>query len=173
MNIITLDWETFFSDDYTLSKQTTEHYIRDERFEVHGVGLRHGDGSTVWLDDAQFRTLLKWPEWAFHPGAPDTAVLCHHAAFDGLILSHHYEIKPACWIDTYSMAAYLFPNAPKSLEALAARFGLTPKTVPYDKVKGRHWAEMDSETQRELAEGCLHDCELTYTIFQRIMTGDY
>ena len=37
MNIVTLDFETYFSDEYTLSKMTTESYIRDPRFEVHGV----------------------------------------------------------------------------------------------------------------------------------------
>src|ERR1700726_1256647 len=36
MNIIVLDAETFYSDDFTLSKLTTEDYVRSERFEVHG-----------------------------------------------------------------------------------------------------------------------------------------
>jgi DNA polymerase len=167
MNIITLDFETFFSDDYTLSKMTTEAYVRDPRFEAHVCGFYMPNTIERFIDKANLPYFLSTFDWS------DTAILCHHAAFDGLILSHHYGIKPARWLDTYSMAAYLFPNAPKSLEALAQRFGLSAKTVPYDKVKGKHWAEMDAETQRELAEGCLHDCELTYTIFQKMMRGDY
>lgn len=168
MNIITLDLETYFDDDYSLSKMTTEAYVRDPRFEAHGVGVRHSDGSTQWLTlNEVFRltTIIN--------GSPNTAVLCHHAAFDGLILSHHYGIKPGRWLDTYSMAAYLFPNAPKSLEALAARFGLAPKFVPYDRIKGKHWTELDAVEQAHLKFGCLHDCGLTYTIFQKMMRGDY
>ena len=40
MNIVTLDFESHYSDDYTLSKMTTESYIRDSRFEALGVAVR-------------------------------------------------------------------------------------------------------------------------------------
>lgn len=167
MNIITLDFETLFDDDYTLKKMTTEAYVRDLRFEALGVGLRTSDGCKYWVGGAG---LSKFPELK----APDTAILCHHAAFDGLILSHHYGVRPARFLDTYSMAAFLFgPGQAKGLGALAKRFGLEPKSVPYDKFKGKHWSDLDAATQRELADGCLHDCELTYTIFTRMMKGDY
>ena len=168
MNIITLDFETYFDSDYTLSKMTTEAYIRDPRFEVHGVGVRSDVLGSFWSNEEEFRqgmvTSFDWSK---------TAVLCHHAAFDGLILSHRYGIKPARWLDTLSMAAYLFPGQPRSLEALAQRFGLAPKSVPYDAIRGRHWADMSEETRNALVAGCLHDCELTYTIFTRMMKGDY
>ena len=164
MNIITLDFETMFSDDYTLSKMTTEAYIRDPRFEAHGCGIRDVDGELLWLDASELKLGLAF--------VSDCAVLCHHAAFDGLILSHHYGIKPARWLCSMSMAAYLFPGQPRSLEALAQRFGLAPKSVPYDAIRGRHWADMSPETQSGLIAGCLHDCELTYTIFTKMMKGE-
>ena len=34
MNLAVLDFETLFGDDYTLSKMSTEAYIRDPRFEA-------------------------------------------------------------------------------------------------------------------------------------------
>ena len=232
MNIITLDFETYFDDDYTLSKMTTEAYVRDPRFEAYGVGVRDDNGTLVerpelgpngYVRDPRFEaygvgvrddngTLVERPElgpngyvrdprfeaygvgvrddngtliWIERPelgpngltGAfkwDDLTVLCHHAAFDGLILSHHFDIHPGKFLDTYSMAQFLFgPNQSKSLGALAERFGLPPKTMPYDKVKGRPWVSLDRETQREVADGCLHDVELTYTIFNRMMKGDY
>src|SRR5271166_6595600 len=138
MNILTLDFETYFDDDYSLSKMTTEAYIRDPRFEAHGVGLRWPDGQLMWIDHPQ-RGKDGWGEtvdW------DNTAVLCHHANFDGLILSHHFGIIPTRWFDTYSMAQFLFgPEQSKSLGALARRFGLADKSVPYDKVKGVHYAD--------------------------------
>jgi len=164
VNILTIDFETFFTEDYSLSKQTTESYVRDPRFEAHGVGLREPDGRLLWIARPELSDI----DWE------NSAVLCHHAAFDGLILSHHYGIIPRRWLDTYSMAQFLFgPEQSKSLGALARRFGLADKSVPYDKVKGLHYADMDRETQRELADGCLHDCELTYSIFTKMMSGDY
>ena len=38
MNILALDFETYFDSDYTLKKLTTEAYIRDPRFEQAGLG---------------------------------------------------------------------------------------------------------------------------------------
>jgi hypothetical protein len=47
--IVTLDWETYFDKDYSLTKLTTEAYVRDKRFEPHGVAVRApgGESGTV------------------------------------------------------------------------------------------------------------------------------
>ena len=39
MDIVTIDFETYFSTDYSLTKQTTESYIRDPRFEIVGESV--------------------------------------------------------------------------------------------------------------------------------------
>ena len=44
VRLATLDWETYYDDEYTLSKMTPEAYIRDPRFEIIGVGVKVGDG---------------------------------------------------------------------------------------------------------------------------------
>jgi DNA polymerase len=46
--MITLDFETFYDKDFSLSKLTTEEYVRDPRFEVIGVAVKVNDGDTVW-----------------------------------------------------------------------------------------------------------------------------
>src|ERR1700690_2208468 len=98
MNIVTIESETFFSDDYTLKKQSTEAYIRDPRFECHGWAVRWNDGPPIWVGGAAFHGI----EW--QDRLKESAVLCHHAQFDGLILSHHYGIKPRFFVDTLSMS---------------------------------------------------------------------
>ena len=166
MNIIVLDFETFFSDDYTLSKMTTEAYVRDQRFEAMGVGVKTPT-YTIFASGADINRQLDTMDWSL-------PVLCHHAAFDGLILSHHYDIRPAQFLDTYSMAQYVFgPGQSKGLGALAARFGLAPKTMPYDLVRGRHWADLSAPERQLVADGCLQDVTLTHRIFELMMTGDY
>ncbi len=51
MNIITLDFETYYDQDHTLSKMTTEEYVRDPRFEVHGVAVKYAaDGDPHWYN---------------------------------------------------------------------------------------------------------------------------
>jgi hypothetical protein len=40
-HLLTLDFETYWSDDYTLKKLSTEHYVRDARFKAHGAALKY------------------------------------------------------------------------------------------------------------------------------------
>jgi len=158
-----LDFETYFDDNYTLSKMTTEAYIRDPRFEVLGVAIKNG-ARGEWVAQPAVADFIQ------SINLPNTTLLCHHAHFDGLILSHHFGIKPARWLDTLSMARYLHgAHIKKSLGSLSDHYGFAEKSVPYDLFKGKHWGDLDANTQWLLASGCLRDCELTYQIFERML----
>lgn len=174
MNIVTLDFETYFDDEYSLKKMTTEAYIRDPRFEVLGVGVKflfdhewYAKGESVWwgpdaLDDDILNII----------DGSRTAVLAHHAQFDGLILSHHFGVKPALWLDTLSMGRMVLGNhLSVALASLAKHFDLSPKNVPYDLFKGKRWHELSPDAQRQVADGCLHDIELTWQSFQKLAKG--
>jgi DNA polymerase len=166
MNILALDFETYFDDDYTLQKLTTEHYVRDARFEALGCGFQLNGGPKVWVNGPAVARALKQYDWSQY------AVLMHHAHFDGLILSHHYGIKPKFILDTLSMARLQLGNhLSVGLESLARHYGLQGKTVPYDRMRGRRWADMDTDLRATLAEGCLHDVALTWDIFNRLGVG--
>ena len=45
MNLITIDFETYYSREYSLTKMTTEEYIRSPFFEVIGVADTYFSGS--------------------------------------------------------------------------------------------------------------------------------
>jgi len=49
MNIITVDFETFYSREVGFAKQTTEEYIRDPQFHVVGVSVQVDDGEPEWF----------------------------------------------------------------------------------------------------------------------------
>ncbi len=49
MKIIALDFETYYDKEYSLSKITTEEYIRDARFETIGVGVKEDGQDAVWV----------------------------------------------------------------------------------------------------------------------------
>jgi hypothetical protein len=42
--VITIDFETYYDREFSLSKITTEEYVRDRRFEVIGVGVKVDEG---------------------------------------------------------------------------------------------------------------------------------
>jgi len=49
MDLYTIDTETFYSKEYSLSKITTEEYVRDSRFELIGLSIKKNDKKTKWL----------------------------------------------------------------------------------------------------------------------------
>lgn len=139
---------------------TTEAYIRDPRFEVHGMGVRFANGDLKWFEDPA----------EFFSDEVDFAILAHHAHFEGLILWHHFGIRPKLWLDTLSMARMVIGNhLSVSLDSLAKHFDLEAKNVPYNLFKGKHWHEIPLAEQEQIARGCLHDVDLTWQIFQILL----
>lgn len=102
--LVTLDFETYYDQDYTLKKMSTSEYIRDPRFKAQMVGIKVGRKPTKTYTGARLVMALRSINWGTH------ALLCHNTAFDGLILSHHYGIVPVKYYDTLSMARGLHSN---------------------------------------------------------------
>ena len=48
MDLITIDFETYYDRDFSLSKITTEEYIRSDFFEVIGVAVKVNNQETEW-----------------------------------------------------------------------------------------------------------------------------
>jgi DNA polymerase bacteriophage-type len=168
MRPIVIDFETEFSDTYTLSKMSTESYIRDSRFKAHGAAIKwKHDIPARWYDARQLELILKQEDWS------DVLLICHHTAFDGLILRTHYDIVPKMYGCTMSMAAALFPiHISKSLDSVRERLGFPPKRTPYNLFRGKHWNELDRQTQQTLAEGCEDEVESIWQIF-KILSKDF
>ena len=124
MNIITIDFETYYSSEYGLKKFTTEEYIRHPQFEVIGVAVQVNDGEPEWFsgDALSVYAFLKNYDWS------NSLALAHNAVFDGFILSHHFDIKPKGWLDTLSMGRALHgTEVGGSLAVLSAHYGLGVK----------------------------------------------
>lgn len=165
MNLITADFETYYGDDYTLSKMTTEAYVRDPRFEALMVGLKVNDGPSYTVVGGSIANALS------DLNIQDSAVLCHHAHFDGLILSHHYGIKPKIWFDTLSMGrAELGSVVAKgmSLGSMSEHLGLGQKGHEVVAAKGKHLGDFEPWELGAYRNYCENDVDLTYKIHQEL-----
>jgi len=60
---LNIDFETFYSQRYSLSKVTTEEYIRDPQFEVIGVAVKRNDEPTEWFSGANAQTKRWLQQW--------------------------------------------------------------------------------------------------------------
>jgi hypothetical protein len=152
MRLVSLDAETYWAADYTLSKMTTEAYVRDPRFEMIGISVSIDQKPPVWMEEAQWRAFTKMVDWS------QVACSAHHAQFDGLILSHHYGVRPARWLDTLSMSRAVNGNRiGNSLEALLVHHGLRPKGDYVMRAKGMRRADFTPTQWREYGDYCDND----------------
>ena len=164
MDILTLDFETYYGDDYTLSKMTTEAYVRDPRFEMILVSVKFNDQPTFWILRDRFEHLCTEIDWA------NTACIAQHAHFDGLILSHHFGCKPAMWIDTLSMARVIDgPKAGNSLRDLCIRHGVGFKGDYVAGVKGKRLKDFSNYELQQYGEYCCNDTDRAYDLAQIFM----
>ena len=163
MDLITLDFETYYDRDYSLSKMTTEEYIRDPRFEVVGVGVKVNNGETEWASGTmgQIKKYLHRFDWA------GSMMLAHNTMFDGAIASWHFDIHPKALADTMHMARALHGvEASASLKAVAQRYGVGVKGTEVVRAMGKRREDFSSEELSTYGDYCINDVELTYRLFQ-------
>ena len=166
MDIVTIDMETYYDKDFSLSKMTTESYIRDPRFEVIGVGVKVNDYPTDWYTGDNPARFLKSLDYR------DKAILCHNTAFDGAILAWHFGIKPKLWLDTLSMARPFHQmTVGGSLKALATYYGLGQKGEEVLNALGKRRANFTPDEMNRYGEYCKNDVELTYQLFKKLSKG--
>ena len=162
MDVYTLDFETYYDQEYSLSKITTEEYVRDPRFEVIGLAIKKNDKATKYVNDpALIERLLS------HIDFSSSAILCHNTMFDGAILSWRYGVKPKVWFDTMCMARALHGvETSVSLKATAERYGVGVKGHEVHNAKGKHRADFTAEEAARYGEYAKNDVELTYRLFK-------
>ena len=169
MNIITVDFESYYSADLGFSKQTTEEYVRDTRFEVIGVAVQINDGEPEWftgtmIETAEFLGKYKWSE---------SLALAHNAMFDGFILSEHFQIKPKGWLDTLSMGRALHgTNVGGSLKVLAEFYNIGEKGTEVEDAKGLRRTDFPEQQLARYGEYCKNDVRLTWDLFN-CMSQDF
>lgn len=164
--VVTLDFETYYTQDYSLSKMSTEAYIRDERFEVIGVGIAVGKGDPTWHTGDDIATALHAIDWS------KASVLCWNTAFDGAILGWRYGLYPALYLDAMGVARAQGAAAHgASLKTVAERLGVGAKGSYVVDAKGKRANQFTPQELAEYGEYCKQDVSLTRKIFQLVSPG--
>ena len=159
-NIITLDFETYYSKTYSLSKMTTQEYILDPQFETIGVGvIVNGEHRWYTGPHAQIQKFLNQFDWA------NSALLCQNTMFDAAILAWHYGIYPMILLDTLAMSRALYPHQKShSLAKQAERHGIGEKGTEVLNALGKRRADFEPDELAKYGEYCLNDCDLTLAL---------
>jgi len=166
MDIVTIDLETFYDTEFSLTRLTTEAYVRSPSFEVIGVGIKVNDHPTDWYSGDNVGRFLNSLDYS------NKAILCHNTAFDGAILSWHYGIRPRLWLDTLSMARPFHSlTVGGSLAKLAAYYKLGAKGDEVINAKGKRRADFTPEELARYGQYCINDVELTWQLFNKLKRG--
>ena len=161
--LVSLDFETFFDADYTLSKLSTSEYVRDERFEASMVGIKIGNKKTKVVPHNKIKAELAAINWETH------SVLCHNVQFDGFILSHHYGVFPKRYYCTLGMARGLHSNEiGAGLHDVSLFYGGKGKIDGgVEGMKGTRFKELfaNKPLWKRSAEYCANDVDEMFRIF--------
>jgi len=168
MDLITIDFETYYDRDYSLSKITTEEYVRSDLFEVIGVAVKVNNQPTEWASGThkQIQQWLHTFNWA------DAMVLAHNTMFDGAILGWRFGVHPRVWLDTLCMGRALHGvEVGGSLKALAERYKLGEKGTEVLNAIGKRRADFSEYDLEKYGDYCVNDVDLTYKLFNKMARG--
>jgi DNA polymerase len=172
MNIITVDFETYYDKGLGFRTQTTEEYVKDPRFEVVGVGVKVNEEPAEWFTGThdEVRNYLKKYDWK------NSSLLCHNTMFDGAVLSWHFGIVPKIYLDTLCIARAVHGvDAGGSLSILADKYGIGIKGTEVEEALGKRRTDFLERDLERYGEYCKNDVELTYklwTILSKEFPGD-
>lgn len=168
MNVITIDFETFYDRTFSLSKMTTEEYIRDSQFETIGVSVKVDEGEAQWFSGTKKKT----SEWLDQFPWDNSVAVAHNAVFDMAILNWVFDIRPKRIVDTLSMLRAIDgPDAGNSLAKAAERYKLGVKGDEVINALGKKRQDFTPEEMYYYGKYCMNDVKLTYELFKRIAVG--
>jgi DNA polymerase len=164
-DIITVDFETFYDKDYSLSKMSTEAYVNDPRYETIGVGVKVNDGETTTFTGPRNQTAAFLAQYDWE----NSWALAHNALFDATILAYRFNIHPKLLLDTLSMARAIHgTEVGGSLAKLSNFYGVGEKGTEVMNALGKRRLQFRREEIEAYMLYCANDVDLTYEIFKRM-----
>lgn len=167
MDIVVIDFETYYTTEYSLSKMTTAEYIRDSRFEAIGFSASLNGKKPLWFTgthaemDLALRALCDFE---------DTMVVAHNAMFDGGILEWVFGLRPKRYFCTMMGARpHVVPFMGRmSLDHVASFYDLGTKGETVKKVKDMHRVDFPGWLMMEYGAYCMQDVHLTSRALTKI-----
>lgn len=165
MQTITLDFETYYSVQLSLTKLTTMDYVRHPDFKVWGVGIKIEDEETEWYGESEVEDIINSIDW------DNTKVLCHNTPFDAFILTQYYHVTPKYYLDTAAMARGTWPGQSAKLADVAVRCFPNDESMRKgdELIMAKGMYDLDPDTEEAIASYCIQDVDLTYAIFNQMV----
>ena len=168
MRLITLDLETFFSNEHSLTKMSPMAYCMHPETEIISLAIKVDHYPTdVFFGEPAIRKALKGIENVI----ADSMVVGHNlSGFDSMILAWRLGMRPKMWGCTLAMARPIHGiTTGLSLGKLVAHYGLGVKDqTALMNTKGRHLCDFTPQEIKEMGEYNKADVEQCYALFHKL-----
>lgn len=169
MTPVTLDFETYWTAAFSLSKISFMEYIKSPEFEVISVAVQIGTAPIVVRFGKDVGPYLKSIDWS------DKAAIAHNGnEFDFPLLVWVYDVHPALFVDTLAMTkAKHQSDVGGSLKKLSEQYGLAAKdsTILSD-TKGKRYKDLTLDEMEEMERYNRGDTRNTRTLFDIFRAPD-
>lgn len=173
-NPIVIDFETYYDREYTLSKITTEEYVRSPLFQTIGVSVKVGARPAVFYKREDGIEIIRRLIEVKLPNAP---VVYQNAMFDQAIMAMRYGINPKFTADTVVMARLSGLDriaggaSLAKLSAFMMRMGMVAevKGDTVHNMTGIRAERMDANQWVSYGDYCKLDTELTYALYRYML----
>lgn len=173
LNPIVVDFESFYDKEWSLSKLTTEKYIRGDRWECIGLSVKVGNNPVEFYRELQWTKPLT-ELLAEYPASP---VVSHNNSFDMAVLGLRYDIHPNFMVDTAIMAKLCGLDRVAGGVSLAKLSDFLEQKGVVTKVKGTtvhdmlgvHASDMTESQWRAYSEYCKLDSDLCHALYMYML----
>ena len=163
---VTIDFETYYGTNYSLTKMSTPEYVYDEQFKVHMMGIKINDNPTAIIEPDKIQETFDWLK------TQEVNLIAHNMLFDGYIASQKYNYVPQRYSDTAAMARADNPHASASLKNTCIRLWPDDES----KRKGEELARSFNQRNLHVVNGlfsaisgyCRDDDDLCYDIYNEL-----
>lgn len=164
---VAIDFETFYSDEYSVAGTTYWHYCNDSRFDAYMVSVHLPPlGLSFVGDPMEF-------DWEVLNGLLWVA---HNSPFDRAVWDRLVELAPEghslrrsvpmAWVNSADLAAY--HHSPRSLDkASHYLLGRSMSKQVRNDMKGRKYKDLAPETQQEWLKYAMDDAINCYDIWEK------
>jgi DNA polymerase len=168
VKIFCIDFETYYSQTYSLTKLTTEEYIRGTEFEAIGFAIQEEGAAPTWYSGTRVQLKKALDKYELDKNL----VIAHNAMFDMAILSFVFDIRPKAIVDTLSMARAIHgTEVGGSLAKLAEHYNLGVKGTEVLQAQGKHRLDFTPEELDAYGRYCINDVALTMDLFKHLSAG--
>lgn len=162
--MLVIDFETYFTSAYSLSKISIPEYVNNPLFEFTGVGWAEIKPGSDWQScfvggpSVNRRVGIDFI-MQYGPNLSEVTVVMQNAHFDAYILREKFGMIPPYVVDVKMLAHHVEARSSAKLSAIAARLGLKPKgnTMQF---KGLRWGDMTIEQRQAIDLYCRDDVDI-------------